>query len=66
MPGARDLFVMLSVIKFMWYFDLVLQFTFPSLERERKVLVLTFPDVEKKILNSFLKHQTASVIQSST
>lgn len=57
---------MLPVIKFMWYFDLVLQFTFPSLERERKVLVLTFPDVEKKILNSFLKHQTASVIQSST
>lgn len=57
---------MLPVIKFMWYFDLVLQFTFPSLERERKVLVLTFPDAEKKFLNSFLKHQTASVIQSST
>lgn len=57
---------MLPVIKFMWYFDLVLQFTFPSLGRERKVLVLTFPNAEKKILNSFLKHQTASVIQSST
>lgn len=57
---------MLPVIKFMWYFDLVLQFTFPSLERERKVLVLTFPDAEKKNLNSFPKHQTASVIQSST